>query len=154
MVQKQNSAVTLLLSSDVSCASRSPSPVVSPRSCNGGAESARESDAAQKSTVSSLWHLVGHKLNCAKTTWIYLFVHFIRVGQRPQNPRDARVNVEIGVRVTSLWLPLLRLTLLFENKQLKPHRTLLIRHKVSFQSSRVCKYRKLPSKPFSVLHRA
>lgn len=31
-----------------------------------------------------------------------LFVHFIRVGQRPQNPRDARVNVEIGVRVTSL----------------------------------------------------
>lgn len=60
---KASSAVTLLLSSDVSCASCSPSPVVFPCSCNDAAESGRESDAAQRSTVSSLSHLVGHELN-------------------------------------------------------------------------------------------
>lgn len=61
--RKVNSAVTLLLSSDVSCAVHSPSLVVSPCSCNDVAESGLESDAAKTSTVSSLWNLVGYGRN-------------------------------------------------------------------------------------------
>lgn len=51
----------------------------------------------------------------------YLFVHFIRVGQRPQNPWEAGVNVEITVGVMSLWLPQLRLTSLFKKTQIRNH---------------------------------